>query len=140
VTDPAEEPRDPFLDEEGRTAWHHSLRKGEMVFLGLTELPTIYDVVRALKGMPESDLKCIVLERLYVWHARKDGPPVLPPDEWLSPPVDPNPRGDDRTVRAASPAFRRTRWSLPGHTITTPGQCRNPRRTSAKTTGCGAPR
>ncbi len=77
-----EEPRDPFYEEEGPPE-RYALRKGEMVFLPLAELNTIDDVIEALKTMPESDLKCIVLERLYMWHATKDGPPALPPDEWL---------------------------------------------------------
>jgi len=81
--DPDDEPRDPFIDEYGRTEWHYLLCKGGMVFEGLAELPRITDVVRALKDMPEDDLKCMVLERLYMWHAEKEGPPVLPPDEWL---------------------------------------------------------
>jgi hypothetical protein len=78
-----DEPRDPFLDEPGRTKWHYLLRNGEIVFLGLTELDTIDDVAKALDGMPESDLKCVVLERLYTWHASKGSPPNLPPNEWL---------------------------------------------------------
>jgi hypothetical protein len=40
MSDPPDEPRDPFLDEEGGV-WHHILRKGEMVFLGLAELDNI---------------------------------------------------------------------------------------------------
>jgi len=32
------------------------------------------------------DLKCIVLERLYTWHASKDGRLPLPPNEWPAPP------------------------------------------------------
>ena len=50
----------------------------------LAELDTIHDVVGALKDMPEEELKCVVLERLYMWHAMKDGPPRCHRTKWLA--------------------------------------------------------
>lgn len=87
-----DEPRDPFLDEDwGRTPWHDVLRNGEMVFLGLAELPTIGDVAEAMKNMPASDLKAMVLERLYMWHTAAGGEGFnWPPDEWLGIGADPD--------------------------------------------------
>jgi hypothetical protein len=46
--------------------------KAQPLVLGLAEIPNVFDLMKALKNMPESDLKCIVLERLYVWHAAKN--------------------------------------------------------------------
>jgi hypothetical protein len=40
-----------------------------------------------MKDMPESDLKAMVLERLYVWRAAKPFG-VLSIHEWLYPPSD----------------------------------------------------
>lgn len=79
-----DEPRDPFLDESNKP-WHIPLRKGEMVFLGLAELGNVDDVLEAMKGMSEEDLRCVVLERLYVWHAA-DVLGALDADDWLRPP------------------------------------------------------
>ena len=80
----ADDPRDPFLDDEA-PVWDYVFRKGAMVFTALAELDTVFDVMRALKDMPESDLKSMILERLYVWHAAKGDLP-LRPLEWLRPP------------------------------------------------------
>jgi hypothetical protein len=44
-----------------------------MLFLGLAELDSINDVLAALAGMSEADLKYIVVERLYIWHATQLG-------------------------------------------------------------------
>ena len=80
-----DEPRDPFLDEEwGAGPWHYSFRQGEMLFLALAELPTFVDVLKAMQNMPASDLRYIVGERLYSWHAAKSG--GLRPQKWLYPP------------------------------------------------------
>ena len=78
-----DEPRDPFLDEEGGP-YHHALRKGEMVFLGLAEIDSLPKVLTALKDMSEADLKCVVLERLYTWHGTHLD--VLDFQDWLKPP------------------------------------------------------
>ncbi len=78
-----DEPRDPFLDESNKP-WHITLRKGEMVLLGLAELGTADHVCEAMKGMSEEDLRCVVLERLYVWHADDLG--AIDVYDWLRPP------------------------------------------------------
>jgi len=82
------EPRDPFREEAGGP-WHYSLRQGEMLFQALAELPDITSVIIAMKDMPESELQCVVAERLYIWHATKPGG-ILGVDIWLSPPEEPD--------------------------------------------------
>ncbi len=59
--------------------WRLSLGRGERVFLDLAELDNIYDVL-ALREMSEAEMKCIVLERLYTWHASN-----AEADDWLKP-------------------------------------------------------
>ena len=83
------EPRDPFLDDDDPffQGWGYSLRKGEMVFQALSELPSIHDATRALGGMSESDLKCMVLERLFKHHVAKEPLGWLGVEDWLSPPA-----------------------------------------------------
>ena len=84
-----DELRDPFRDEEGGP-WHHSLRKGEMVFLALTELDSIVDAIIAVQKMDRSDLEAIVLERLYIWHALQARPRGSHPTRWLTPQPKPD--------------------------------------------------
>jgi len=83
-----DEPRDPFLDENDPVlrGWGYSLRKGEMVFQALTDLGSVYDATRALKDMSESDLKCMVLERLFKFHVEKEEFGWFAIEDWLSPP------------------------------------------------------
>jgi hypothetical protein len=66
----ADERRDPFLDDEA-PVWDYVFRKGAMVFTALADLDTVFDVMRALKDMPESDLKSMILERLYACMRRR---------------------------------------------------------------------
>jgi hypothetical protein len=80
-------PGDPFREETGGP-WHYSFRQGEMLFLGLTELPDVVRAIVGVRSMSKDDLESIVLERLYVWHAQQGGPPYLPPSDWLSPKPD----------------------------------------------------
>lgn len=79
-----DEPRDPFREETGGP-WHYSLRKGETMFQAVAELPDITKAIIAVKGMSRDELECMVLERLYMWHAMKGGPPVFRPVRWLYP-------------------------------------------------------
>ncbi len=51
-----------------------------MVFLDLAELDNVYDVLAALREMSAAEMKCIVLGRLYIWHASN-----ADADEWLKP-------------------------------------------------------
>jgi hypothetical protein len=75
-----EGPQDPFVDPEGGVL-HHIFSKGGMVFEGLAERPNVSSVMNALGTMSESDLKCVVMERLYVWHAERNH--GLRPHGWL---------------------------------------------------------
>ena len=61
-------PADPFREEKGGP-WHVSPRQGEMLLRALADLPDATSVIVALKKMPRQDLECVVLERLYMWHA-----------------------------------------------------------------------
>jgi hypothetical protein len=80
-----EEPQDPFREEVGG-AWHQSFRQGEMLLRALAELPDVTSAIVAVKKMPRSDLESIVLERLYMWHARTPADPgMLALDAWLYP-------------------------------------------------------
>jgi hypothetical protein len=82
-----EEPRDPFRDEPPFGPWHDSLRQAEMVLGALAELPAITQAIIAIKRLSREDLECVVLERLYMWHA---GAGVDVIDRWLYPRADPD--------------------------------------------------
>jgi hypothetical protein len=87
--DEPEQPNDPF-DEQWPSRWEKHMREGELLFLGLAELPTVDDAGRALERLSQLDLRRIVLERLYVWQVAHDpeGRQGFPGDAWLHPLAD----------------------------------------------------
>ena len=58
-----------------------------MVLRALAELPDITQAIIAIKRLSREDLECVVLERLYMWHA---GAGVDVIDRWLYPRADPD--------------------------------------------------
>jgi hypothetical protein len=50
-------------------------------------LPDITQAIIAIKRLSREDLECVVLERLYMWHA---GAGVDVIDRWLYPRADPD--------------------------------------------------